>query len=255
MRIQGGGSLLDLSQLTTLTNGTSFGSDITLEALTGGMIDLSGVTEIIDPATGDLRARAVRITADGIGSTIDLQTLSSFQDLNADDRSTMTARHGGIINVNLNQISVVLVDVTAGPNGTIDGSLDLVSGARLFGQGSVGNDVVNGSEFSLTEGNAFNIGGDYIQMDAGTLNIDLAGLTPGILFGQLTVDGSVTLTGTLNVALADGFVPVQGDEFRIISTSSVTGIFTTTSFPTLPGNLAFDIIVDGLGVLLKVVSS
>ena len=89
--------MLDLPNLISITNGTNIGSRVSIQALAGGAIDLGGVIQIIDPAVGDTRSRAVRVTADGIGSTIDLQALTTFQDPNADVRSTLTPRNGGSI--------------------------------------------------------------------------------------------------------------------------------------------------------------
>src|SRR5205085_1108161 len=63
----GAGSVLDLSGLTSITNGTEYGSQIHAEALGGGLIDLGSVTQIADGTGGDYRARAIVVSANGSG--------------------------------------------------------------------------------------------------------------------------------------------------------------------------------------------
>ena len=89
-RASGAGSVLDLSNLTSITGGTHWNSDVSIEALTGGQIDLGGVTQILDNAGGNTSERDMRITADGVASRIDLTGLTSFRDVHADRLSALT---------------------------------------------------------------------------------------------------------------------------------------------------------------------
>jgi len=74
----------------------------------------------------------------------------------------------------------------------------------------------------------FNIDANFVQSASGTLQIELGGLTPVTGHDQLTVDGNVTLAGTLNVRLLPGFTPQVGQQFTIITASngSITGTFS-----------------------------
>ena len=83
----GTGSLLDLSGITTITNGTDYGSQIQIAAMAGAIIDLSGVTQIADGNGGDYRVRAVTVTATSAGSIVKLNALTSFTDGQAGDTS------------------------------------------------------------------------------------------------------------------------------------------------------------------------
>ncbi len=62
------GSVLDLSHVTSITGGTNWNSDLTIEAVAGGRIDLAGVQQIADARSGDLRYGRMSVTADGTGS-------------------------------------------------------------------------------------------------------------------------------------------------------------------------------------------
>ncbi len=105
-RATGAGSLLDLSGLTSLINGTHYAARLYVDAVDGGVVDLGGVTEILDPNEGDFRLRSVDVTADGAGSRIELDSLINFIDYRgyeSGDRdgrwSTLTEVNGGVINV------------------------------------------------------------------------------------------------------------------------------------------------------------
>lgn len=111
-RAEGAGSVLDLSNLTSIANGTHYGSTFVIEALTGGRIELGMVTEIVDPAPGDTRQRDVLITAEGFGSVIDLSNLLVFHDLNGDLPSRISALNGGLVQWDSGQASLLNVIVS-----------------------------------------------------------------------------------------------------------------------------------------------
>ena len=74
------------------------------------------------------------------------------------------------------------------------------------------------------------LGGSYAQADFATLEIDLGGTHPGE-FDQLQVAGDVSLSGTLDVSLIDGFDGASGQSFDIITADSVTGTFDNVIAP------------------------
>ena len=69
------------------------------------------------------------------------------------------------------------------------------------------------------------IGGDYGQLANATLKIDLQGDQPGE-HDQLQVSGDVTLNGTLEVSTINGFEPLEGQTFDIITGESISGTFS-----------------------------
>jgi hypothetical protein len=73
-------------------------------------------------------------------------------------------------------------------------------------------------------------GTEYAQ-NGGSLTIALGGPNANQC-GQLAVGGIAALNGPLNVVLANGYVPVVGDQFEILSCSSFfTGVFSSTNVP------------------------
>ncbi len=120
----GAGSLLDLHNVATITNGSNYESHLAISASGGGTIDLSGTTSIVDPDTGDERYRAIDVTADGAGSTIDLSALASFTDSYAGSTSaeyrfsTLTAKNSGVIDAGV-LATLVGVNVTLDGTGTL----------------------------------------------------------------------------------------------------------------------------------------
>jgi autotransporter-associated beta strand protein len=107
------------------------------------------------------------------------------------------------------------------------------SGATLAGSGTVGSLTVNSGGF-LNPGNSpgvLTIDGDYSQ--AGTLTIEINGLTPGTQHDQVNVDrlsgdGSVSLSGSLAVLFAGGSYS-NGDLLFILlndGSDAISGAFS-----------------------------
>src|SRR5579859_816431 len=120
--------------------------------------------------------------------------------------------------------------------------LNNASGGTLSGGGTVAGDVSNagtvdpggpGTAGTLT------ITGTYTQTSTGVLNADIGGTTAGTQFDQLNVTGGVTLGGTLNVALINGFTPASGETFQVLTYGSQTGQFATIVQPPASSGVTF----------------
>jgi hypothetical protein len=96
----------------------------------------------------------------------------------------------------------------------------------------------------------------YFQQSAsGTIEFEIGGRTQGRLYDHLDVAlNEVTLDGTLQLAVINGFMPLPGDTFQIISASNVAGEFQTILGATLPNGSYFDVVYDTTSVLLEVIS-
>ncbi|MDN4053562.1 phosphatase PAP2 family protein [Massilia sp. YIM B02763] len=68
------------------------------------------------------------------------------------------------------------------------------------------------------------IGGNYAQLDKGTLDITLGSASAG----PVTVKGTATIVGgTLRLRFADGFKPAAGTTYRVLTAGARKGVFTS----------------------------
>jgi uncharacterized repeat protein (TIGR01451 family) len=79
--------------------------------------------------------------------------------------------------------------------------------------------------------------GSYAPSAGSSLTSYLGGLTAGAQFGQLQVDGSSTLAGTLNVILTNGFTPAALDSFLVVGSGGGSGAFSSLVGGALGGGL------------------
>jgi len=81
--------------------------------------------------------------------------------------------------------------------------------------------------------------GDVLLDSPAKLFIEIGG-TPGTQFDQVHVTGQLTLAGSLNVSLINGFSPQGGNKFDILDWGSLSGTFATVQLPSLPAPLAWN---------------
>jgi hypothetical protein len=118
-----------------------------------------------------------------------------------------------------------------------------------------GDALVNGMNFRIagdrlqqTTG-AWSVAGDYRHALLGgggdqspVLFMDIGGLVPGSTHDVLSVAGTAQIDGgSLVLAFLDGFVPVVGDTFDLITASSVAGTFDLMAVTGLPTGLSADL--------------
>ncbi len=72
------------------------------------------------------------------------------------------------------------------------------------------------------------VDGSYVQTAQGTLDIELACPAGDVL----SVSGAVMLGGTLNLSLVVGSEPIAGQQFQVVTASSVSGAFDTVNAPS-----------------------
>jgi autotransporter-associated beta strand protein len=117
----------------------------------------------------------------------------------------------------------------------IDGGTLEADSNMAFGNG----DVYVGSTGTLESRvpGQLAIGGNYAQLDKGTLNITLgAGNT-----GTLAVKGTATIVGgTLHLKFAGGFKPTVGAIYEVLSAGSRKGVFTSVVVDGYKGTLVYD---------------
>jgi autotransporter-associated beta strand protein len=136
--------------------------------------------------------------------------------------------YSGVTTVNVGALRVT---------GSLAGAAVVNSGGTLGGTGTIGGGV------TVNSGGVFAPGAS-----AGTLTVGGLTMAPGgALYFELgspasdrivlTGNGNVTLDGTLNIALLDGFTPTLGQTFPLFegAIGSVTGAFDAFNAPTFNG--------------------
>ncbi|MEO1929879.1 MAG: hypothetical protein ABGX51_05870, partial [Gammaproteobacteria bacterium] len=110
-----------------------------------------------------------------------------------------------------------------------------INGGSLLGDGTISGSVTNNGGI-LSAGSSpgtLTITGSYTQGAGGTLQAELAGTTlAGTDYDLLSVSGTASLGGTLDISLFGGFIGSVGDTFDIINASSITGDFSNVTVPT-----------------------
>jgi len=150
-----------------------------------------------------------------------ISTVSANQSINLPanfNAKVATLNNNGIIQLNANMLTVTGSCFNAGilkGNGTLVNA-NFANAGRLAPGNSAGT-------LSFTGNLANN----------GMVDMEIGGTTAGTKYDQIKITGNVTLSGTLNVTLINGYTPVLGDEFTIIDAASLTGTFTTVNLPEI----------------------
>ncbi|TWT47611.1 hypothetical protein [Botrimarina hoheduenensis] len=97
--------------------------------------------------------------------------------------------------------------------------------------------------------------GDFDLGPTGTLEIEIAGTTPGAEHDRVEVGGFATLEGALDVTLLDGFVPQLGDSFALLFASGAfDASFAAINLPDLSASgLAWELNPGGSTLFLEAV--
>jgi T5SS/PEP-CTERM-associated repeat protein len=114
------------------------------------------------------------------------------------------------------------------------GQIVVAEGGEVSGGGTLVGDVFNAGTIGPGASiDTLTVEGDYVGEITGALTMEIAESGSDLL----AVTGDVTLGGTLDVTLLDGFVPELCDRFTILTGASITGRFDTVNLP--PGLAAF----------------
>lgn len=95
--------------------------------------------------------------------------------------------------------------------------------------------------------------GDYIQEEAGALQIEIAGETPGTDYDQLEVIHLTQLKGQLNLTLPEGYEPDLGENFQVLKYGQLEGAFTKVFGTYAGGGKGFVAEVTPTGLTLHTV--
>ncbi len=136
----------------------------------------------------------------------------------------------------------------------VDGTLSsatvaLQAGTILQGAGDLAGAVDSSASIEPGGSTTAILSMGQLQLQGGGRVVaQLGGTGVGAGYDRLTVDGTATLAGTLQVELADGFVPSAGDAFRVVAAGSRSGEFDSVSLPTIPSDLRWQVSYDVGGI-------
>jgi len=128
-----------------------------------------------------------------------------------------------------------------------------IMGGILKGNGLISGSVVNSGILSPGESpGQIIIAGDYTQTDDGILEIDLGGTNAITGFDQLIVSNTITLGGTLNVRLTNGFSLTPNSSYPFMVGGKINGSFATVNVPFNEGAIVLN--SSGTNLTLQVVN-
>jgi YD repeat-containing protein len=224
LQATGAGSTLDLRNVTSIIGATNQFTQLRVEALDGGKVDLRSVATITDPADANPNGtgfdrRSVRITADGVNSQIDLSLLTTIVDRGSSGDgfwvgpSSLSATNNG----------AVLVPILASVSGTAI-NIDSTGNLNITSLQAIVNGAIYVTEKTLVFPNVVDVRGSSIETFANAQltfplvrEFDVSGQT---IRGQIGVPilNTITMTsGTVNIALPAALdsVTVGGGEWVV----------------------------------------
>jgi len=229
---------------------------LTSIAANAANITLSGASaEILDTAT-DTNALAT-LTSNSVKGVLSLQSgqlLTTAANLSNSGLLTVGVNSGLSLGGTFNQ---------ARGTTTVDGTLMAPKGINLKGgvllgggtlAGPVGLSGALGVGDSPTKPTKLAVTGSYQQSATGNLYVGIGGLQVGSQYSQLAVSNGANIEGTLNVRLVNSFMPAIGDNFTILTSSVLTGTFSTVHGLGINSGEHFDVNYSGTAVTLTVAS-
>ncbi len=224
--VDGAGSALDVSSLTTMTQTTE--TFAVVQALNGGGVDLSALTTFDIAAGGfDFQERQIDFNADGVNSSIDISAVTLFND-QGPGISLIMPTNGGTIDL-ATAVTFVGMNILYDGTGTLNiDDIDLGERSLLEGSGVLTANVTNTAgtvDANATPGN-LTIDGTFTQGPDGNITVLVGGPVGGVDFDQLVITGAAAIDGTFTTGLSNAFEPTVGDMFTVVTYPSKTGDFT-----------------------------
>jgi autotransporter-associated beta strand protein len=225
-QISGDVQLNAVANTAQLLTGGRISGNLTLNSAGTNQVilDGSGIQLLSQSVTGTI-SNAGALTKQGTGEWILDKSLSP---------PVSALISSGLLQVNSGQV-LTSPTVTVG------------AGGELSGLGTIAASVINNG--LVTPGDApgtLTVTGNYTQSSSGTLNIQFASRSHGLL----AVGGTAFLGGTLRLSLVNGFVPPSAQRITIVSAgTAVQGTFSLVQQPTAT---TFTVVYDPKDVQVEV---
>jgi hypothetical protein len=228
--LAGGEVSASIAQTLRFTSAASH-SNQGLVRLAGGELLFSGA--FTNNAAGNIEGRGVLRTG-GLTNQGDLALSSGVTDVhgdvvNAPGGRTIISGNADVTFWDDMQNDGALFKVAEGSSATFFGAY---GGAGVTGVGDVyfEADVTPGASPALAQ-----FDGNVTLGALSRLAIELGGSTIGSQYDSIAVAGQLSLAGTLDVSLIEGFTPNAGQSFNILDWGGLTGTFTSINLPSLEG--------------------
>ena len=209
-----------------------------VEVATGGTFAMGGNTDTVNGVklTGG--------TITGTGTNGILTSITAY-DLQSGSSSAVLAGTAGAIKTTAGTVTLTKTNTYTGAttvsNGAliVEGSIStsslttVQSGATLGGSGTVGALTVDNGAFH-TPGSSPGIQNTGNYSNAGTLAIEINGVTVGTDYDQVKTTGTVTLSGLLSITM--GYTPADNALFFILANDGADAISGTFSNASINGN-------------------
>ena len=207
----------------------------------GGNIHLIDGAVLNNPSGSTFQVECDATTMDGDGEFNNAGTLiMNSTPLDAGGHGTTIActfNNSGSVAIQSDELDLSIdndsggsYSVAAGADLYFASNVSLDGASSISGAGTIDGDVSSAGQVTPSIGSGcLTINGDFTQLTGGVLNINLAGNSAGTGYGQLVINGPVSLGGTLRASL--NFPATEGERFTIIHDA---GKATSGQFAGLP---------------------
>jgi autotransporter-associated beta strand protein len=212
---------------------------------TGNSLVVPLVNSTVNVNAGTMEMRGPSLTTANLPGVMTWNVASGGTLLASSGRfttGTVNVSAGGAFNVSGGSTDLATINLVGGGSAGLTGGTLHVQNV----QGSLANQ--GGTLAPGMSPGSTNITGSYTQESGGTLGIEIGGAAPGTGFDFVNVGGVATLAGILDVSLINSFTPTPGQEFTVLTASSVTN-----NGLTLGGSAAnlFNLLIGPSSVLLQ----
>ena len=238
----GAGQLL---RLTNTTSGFALLNSGKVELLGSGLlgpseIDVAGAATNSGDGLLTGRDAILRFTG-GMSNSASIAVTGGVNDISGD----ITNSPGGKMIVTGGATSTFYDDIVNNGVFTVR-KLGSSMATAIFLGGVSGSGGFNGGgdlifEGDLSPGNSpatVNFDNNVTLGAASQLTVELGGTAPGSQYDQIRVTGDLSLDGSLNVSLINGFVPGLSDQFTVLTFGSRSGDFASYSGLDVGGHLS-----------------
>ncbi|MGC1583875.1 MAG: choice-of-anchor D domain-containing protein [Candidatus Acidiferrales bacterium] len=201
----------------------------TTALITNGNVTLTGGGTVTMGTTG---GGGNAYMYQNVGSTVLTNVNNTIQGTGIIGYNGLAVVNEGTINANTAGATLQITTSTLTNQGLIEstGTGTLQLSTPVTNSGEI---VPNGSPNAGSISNSNNL----TQTSVGAVGVVIGGLTAGTQYSQLNVSGTASLSGALDVSFTNGFAPVSGNQFTVLTAGSIAGTFSSINSPALPAGI------------------